>query len=918
MLNQLFGAASGTDNCGPVSILDISVNVANLSDCGYGTIVRRFQAWQDVNGNGVVDRGAGHYEVSSNNCQQTITINEVHDYVFWFPADDDADCAEPDELVYTKLENGCDILAVNVSDPVRYDADGDECYKEARTISVINWCVWNGEDAATVIPRRVGTNNTHVDECERVRLNGNGTVANIIYGTTLTGVTTCINPSFDLLNQNDGGHWSYVHFTKVYDSSLPEITVAPYGGPTDVCPDLGPAQFGSIDNSQDWVEGPNQFDGCDANVSIDFCVTDPCGITGLSIIDIYLDAFVLDANADGVIKESEFTEDFNLLGAGAAPFGATLTNNGGGCYTIAGEFPIIDPSLANVWHAFRVRVEDGCGNESSVFIPFDVVDCKAPTPVCINGLALTLMPQPEGGCAMSTWAEDFIASPIYDCTGQGPATHPISDLPEVTKYSIYRMDEVEAELAADPSWEPSVGVTGVTFTDQDLITYGDPAYVMVYIYAFDEAGNYGYCETYVQVNAHNTCATGGGGSIAGLIATEEDETVQNVEVNLSGNMAQSMTTAADGQYTFGGLEVGPNADYTVTPYLDVIATNAVSTFDLVLMSKHILGVQLLNSPYKMIAADVNRTQTITTLDLIQLRKVILNIDTEFANNTGWRFIRADYNFPVPTNPWFEDFSQYEVYSVNDLGGVIADADFVAIATGDVNGSASANAFSSDDRNVNGEFNFNVAEVEMNAGEVYTVEFTGADMARINGYQLTLALEGAELVDIVYGVATEENFGMRFVDEGMITMSWNGEATAEDVLFTLVLRAEANAQLSEVLGVSSRYTAAEAYDLTGNTMNVGIKYSTGTVTTAGFEVYQNTPNPFKGETLIGFNLPVDAKAQITISDVTGRVVTVMQQDGFAGYNQVTVTRTMLNGATGVMTYTVTAGDYTATKTMVVVD
>jgi hypothetical protein len=46
--------------------------------------------------------------------------------------------------------------------------------------------------------------------------------------------------------------------------------------------------------------------------------------------------------------------------------------------------------------------------------------------------------------------------------------------------------------------------------------------------------------------------------------------------------------------------------------------------------------------------------------------------------------------------------------------------------------------------------------------------------------------------------------------------------------------------------------------------------------------------------------------------------VLQHDCLAGYNQLSVTRAMLNGATGVMTYTVTAGGNTATRKMIVVE
>jgi hypothetical protein len=45
----------------------------NLHDCGWGTIIRRFRA-VDAFGN-----------ISANQCQQVITINEVHNYEIRFP-----------------------------------------------------------------------------------------------------------------------------------------------------------------------------------------------------------------------------------------------------------------------------------------------------------------------------------------------------------------------------------------------------------------------------------------------------------------------------------------------------------------------------------------------------------------------------------------------------------------------------------------------------------------------------------------------------------------------------------------------------------------------------------------------------------------------------------------------------------------
>jgi len=64
--------------------------------------------------------------------------------------------------------------------------------------------------------------------------------------------------------------------------------------------------------------------------------------------------------------------------------------------------------------------------------------------------------------------------------------------------------------------------------------------------------------------------------------------------------------------------------------------------------------------------------TITTLDLIQIRKLILNVITAFPNNTSWRFVEADYDFPESTNPWFEEFP--ELINENNLAGLYGPKD----------------------------------------------------------------------------------------------------------------------------------------------------------------------------------------------------------------------------------------------------
>ncbi|MEM9930652.1 MAG: T9SS type A sorting domain-containing protein, partial [Bacteroidota bacterium] len=148
---------------------------------------------------------------------------------------------------------------------------------------------------------------------------------------------------------------------------------------------------------------------------------------------------------------------------------------------------------------------------------------------------------------------------------------------------------------------------------------------------------------------------------------------------------------------------------------------------------------------------------------------------------------------------------------------------------------------------------------------------------------------------------------------------------EEVLFSLVIRATEDAPLSEVLSVDSRYTQAEAYVSTHPDLpspgkgedlaELGIHFGSATLL-ADFALYQNTPNPFADETLIGFTLPEGAadEATLTILDAAGRLVITLKTEVTAGYNSVTLTKEQLM-ASGVLTYTITAGEYVATKQMI---
>ena len=99
------------------------------------------------------------------------------------------------------------------------------------------------------------------------------------------------------------------------------------------------------------------------------------------------------------------------------------------------------------------------------------------------------------------------------------------------------------------------------------------------------------------------------------------------------------------------------------------------------------------------------------------------------------------------------------------------------------------------------------------------------------------------------------------------------------------------------------------------MDVELNFN-GQASTA-FDLYQNTPNPFKGETVIGFNLPESAAATLTIYDVSGKVLKLVRGEFGQGYNEVIINRSELSGA-GVLYYQLDTDTHSATKKMILID
>ncbi|HMO39247.1 MAG TPA: SdrD B-like domain-containing protein [Saprospiraceae bacterium] len=858
-LRQLFGTATATDNC--FAVWEELAPTVSFSDCRIGTITRRFRT-RDRSGN-----------LSVNTCQQVITITKVNHYTIKFPKDADVECGvpSPDTLVVNTL--GCDQLSVSVSD-VQFSAIGDECYRIFRTYRVINFCEYDGSSQPIVIGRDEDCDNNPGDEDVWVLRRPNNTFIDRNNLETdnipAAGQRGCSpnNPRGYWRTSTSLGYWQYTQVIRVFDRVAPEVI---FSAPTPFCSDN---------------------DACNGVVAVPFVAAEVCnpGATTASV--------AVDLNNNDTID-------------------GTLTSLGG---TLAGAFPNyeIRGTFPVGKHAFAVTARDGCNNARTVRIPFEVVDCKAPAPTCRSSITVNLRPlkpprdangdgQEDRGSLVLRPA-DLLNGTATDCTGP-------------VRYSINKMGALPNRL-----------LDSLVLGCSDVGTT-----IAVEVYAWDSAANPyavqpdgtvggpNYSSCVVAVNVQDveflSCVPPNQGRVAGIIQTEDSRPVEAVEVSLGGQLEATTHTSLTGDYAFA--ELAERQNYTVAPHLDTHHQNGVNTVDLIIITKHILGVQPLETPYQIIAADVNNSRNVSILDLIEMRKLILGVDLQFQSNTSWRFVPSSYIFPVQTNPWFETFP--EIINVRDLNGTMSTANFVAIKTGDVNNTAltAAQAMQVEPRS-RATFALQVQDRDLRAGEQYTIDFY-ADISEVQGYQFTLHFDPQRLIllDAEYGRAKAENFGWQALEQGLLTTSWHevrrpDPAAEQSVrLFSVVFQAQQSGRLSDWLRIGSRPTLAEAYDFQDEPRNVAIRYNTGQTQSPEFALYQNVPNPFAQTTTIGFYLPEATDARLTIYDANGRALKSIRGDYPAGAHQIIINRNELPGS-GVLYYTLESEKYTATRKMIVLN
>ncbi|MDX1410050.1 MAG: dockerin type I domain-containing protein, partial [Saprospiraceae bacterium] len=364
------------------------------------------------------------------------------------------------------------------------------------------------------------------------------------------------------------------------------------------------------------------------------------------------------------------------------------------------------------------------------------------------------------------------------------------------------------------------------------------------MYVIDENGLWDFCTVMITVVDHSGICTTDDltGTIGGMVTSSATMEMEDVMIQLHGSGLTPQYTQG-GSYAFQPMPFG--GSYTVEPFLNDNPKQGVSTIDLIKIQKHLLGIELLDSPYKIIAADANRSGSISAVDILELKKLILGLIDELPHNTSWRFVDAGYDFTNALDPLQEAFP--EDYVIDPFMTDMLDVDFIAVKVGDVNESSSQLGSGDPGEATSGrmeDIRLTMDDVVLTAGEEHEVVVSAEQLDETATMQFTLSWDPAvmKVTEVIPGQRSRsKQWNKERLAEGVLPFSWHTlevPGSGTDQLFTIRVKALQDLRLSQALDLNSSVTPEEGSRLDGTLSEIKLVFGDGAPVNESLILYQN--------------------------------------------------------------------------------
>lgn len=545
----------------------------------------------------------------------------------------------------------------------------------------------------------------------------------------------------------------------------------------------------------------------------------------------------------------------------------------------AGATRNINEVLSAGNYEVNIYAIDECDNEGHCSFEITIYDDATPTPICLTEVVWVL---DENGSA-TVWASDFDQKSFDGCDEDAPLTFSFDEAGNIPNLS-FNCDDIPDGVSKD---------------------------TLLQMFVTDADGNTDFCQVtlILQDNGNDVCIDTmlTAFRLEGKVFDTDMSGVDNIDVQLT-NMTvyedDIYLTDNGGGYSFE--ELIQYDEYMVTPTRDVNPLNGVSTLDLVLIQKHILGQQAFTSPYQMIAADVNNSESITGIDLVELRKLILGVYDTFPKHTSWDFVSMNFGELELNNPW-------NYVNALDLGAVIEDKldiDFVAVKIGDVNGNAVVSAFGEQeiDYRSGRSDDLILSVLNSDAHNVMNIQSENHDL--VNGFQFALEIDQSlNLMDVQSSLNGFSSANWSY-NAGVLVVSWNDIFAPDVIDLNLVFDHNISGKTKDIK--LNEFLSSEAYDQNDEVIDLELKLRSDDDALEQVSLGQNVPNPFRDFTTIEMYIPEGQYAKLSISDMTGKNIYNDEVIFGKGHTQITINSEVFDNQPGVYFYTLEGETFKMTK------
>ena len=504
---------------------------------------------------------------------------------------------------------------------------------------------------------------------------------------------------------------------------------------------------------------------------------------------------------------------------------------------------VLDMLVPQGQHQVIWKVSDLCGNETTCIEAINVVNAKAPVPIAV-GTSTSLG---SSGHA-EIWADDIIIKSEHPCA---------DDIIHLLSFEEEEYDNARASLSLSCA---DIGIKRVK------------AYAVIFL----EDGSVAYEATTVDIavrDGSGSCdpsLASFTGLVSGLVFLEDGRVVPDVQLSLYESATDaymgSDTTDLAGLFYLG--EISDELSHYVTPQYSTDPLAGVTTLDMILIQRHLLGILPFDSPYKIVAADVNRDRRVTTSDLIHIRQALLYRPSDLTNQAHWRFVDDQLMFGDDRYPMETEMAENMEVTYDEP--II---DLIAVKVADVNSSVELDIdpFSSN-RSI---LSLKVEDTDFQEGDHFEVELRIPEDFDISGGQLSLSYDDNTLyVDDVKGYhGGELDYQILAPGVLLITMIGDKELKQRESLVSIRLEGRRSGRLSDNLALSSSPLAPEVYTSHLEVLDLQMFFETP-------EIQQNqdqwnlisiAPNPFRDQSIITLFSDQQTSYEVEIFDISGRLI-----------------------------------------------